>query len=279
MSPATSGICRLHVDGAARGNPGPAAAAAVLYGEDGREVWSGAKALGKATNNVAEYEALLMGLEAAAEHCSRLTVAMDSELVVRQLAGEYRVRQEHLRELFERAKRLLESFEHVEVSHVRREENARADELANEVLDGDATAKPATTPRGSREPAGVRAGTYELTVKGHFDAAHALRGYPGKCRELHGHTWDVEVSVAGEGLNEIGILYDFTDLKRALGEVLAPLDHTHLNEVPPFDRLSPTGENLARYIYERLGDILPEPVRLVEVVVWESPEARLAYRG
>ena len=119
---------------------------------------------------------------------------------------------------------------------------------------------------------------YELTVKGHFDAAHALSGYPGECRELHGHTWDVEVTVAGESLDDIGIVYDFKTLKRDLTEVLARYDHAYLNDVPPFDSLSPTAENLARVIYEALQAEVDQRVRVVEVAVWESPVARLAYR-
>jgi queuosine biosynthesis protein QueD len=275
--------CRLHVDGAARGNPGPAAAAAVLYDAAGNEVWADAKLLGVTTNNVAEYEALIMGLEAAAERCSTLSVAADSELVVRQLAGHYRVRQPHLMPLYEEAKRLMGAFASVRVEHVPRKDNARADELANEALDKEACAEPGAgrTAVASGAGTGERTtaeGYYELTVKGHFDAAHSLRGYPGKCKELHGHTWDIEVTVGGSELNDIGILCDFGDLKSVLAEALAPLDHAHLNEVAPFDDLSPTGENLARYLHDVIEAKLPASVELVEVVVWESPIARLSYR-
>ena len=280
MTERTEEACRLHVDGAARGNPGPAAAAAVLYDSAGNELWADAKLLGKTTNNVAEYEALIMGLAAAAERCSTLTVAADSELVVRQLAGHYRVRQPHLLPLYEEAKRLIGSFASVKVMHVPREDNARADELANEALDGGPREAPAagTMPAAAGSKRSAPRGHYELTVKGHFDAAHSLRGSPGKCKELHGHTWDIEVTVGGSKLNDIGILYDFGDLKTLLAEALAPLDHVHLNEVAPFDELSPTGENLARYLYEVIEAKLPGSVDLVEVVVWESPIARLSYR-
>ena len=80
-----------------------------------------------------------------------------------------------------------------------------------------------------------------------------MRGYPGECRELHGHTWDVEVTVRGEDLDEVGIVYDFKDLKNDLGLVLEAYDHAYLNDVPPFDTLNPTAENLARVIYEALA--------------------------
>ncbi|MDI6711774.1 MAG: 6-carboxytetrahydropterin synthase QueD [Anaerosomatales bacterium] len=122
---------------------------------------------------------------------------------------------------------------------------------------------------------------YTLTVRGHFDAAHALRGYAGECRNLHGHTWDVEATVAGEDLDERGILYDFKDLKADLSQVLAAYDHCYLNEVPPFDQLSPTAENLARVVFENLSVRVKEAtdgrVHLTEIAVWESPVARVVY--
>jgi 6-pyruvoyltetrahydropterin/6-carboxytetrahydropterin synthase len=118
---------------------------------------------------------------------------------------------------------------------------------------------------------------YELTVKEHFDAAHSLRDYEGECRRLHGHTWDVEVTVGGESLDGRGILYDFKDLKQDLRSLLDAYDHELLNEVEPFDRLSPTAENLARVIYERLRPAVA-PLAVTEVAVWESPVARLVYR-
>ena len=119
---------------------------------------------------------------------------------------------------------------------------------------------------------------YELTVKGHFDAAHALRGYPGECRALHGHTWDVEVTVRGEHLDEVGIVYDFKTLKDDLARVLSDYDHVLLNDVAPFDEINATAENLARVVYERLAASVGEGVSVTEVAVWESPIARLVYR-
>lgn len=119
---------------------------------------------------------------------------------------------------------------------------------------------------------------YDLTIKGHFDAAHALRGYPGECVNLHGHTWDVEVTVRGEELDEVGIVYDFKTLKHDLSSVLEPLDHAYLNEVPPFDEINATAENLARYLYEQLAALMPTGISVVEVGVWESPIAKLTYR-
>lgn len=120
---------------------------------------------------------------------------------------------------------------------------------------------------------------YELTVKSHFDAAHVLNGYPGECSLLHGHTWDIEVTVAGERLDEVGIVYDFKRFKSDLAEVLERYDHAYLNDVEPFNALNPTAENLARVIFEALAEKIGEEVSVKEVVVWESPVARIVYRA
>ncbi len=119
---------------------------------------------------------------------------------------------------------------------------------------------------------------YDLMIRGHFDAAHALHGYPGECCNLHGHTWDVEVIVRGSKLDEVGIVYDFKTLKSDLAAVLDPLDHVYLNDVSPFDTQNPTAENLSRHVFERLQERVGEQVRVVEVAVWESPVAKITYR-
>lgn len=119
---------------------------------------------------------------------------------------------------------------------------------------------------------------YELSVKDHFDAAHSLRDYPGECRRLHGHTWDVEVTVRGKDLDDLGMVYDFKRLKDELRTVLDDYDHVLLDEVPPFDRVNPTAENLARVVYDRLAPVVGDAVSVVEVAVWESPVAKLVYR-
>lgn len=126
----------LHADGAARGNPGPAGAGAVLFDERGSVVAELRRHLGRATNNRAEYEALLLGLEEAKRRGARdLLVRLDSELLVRQLRGEYRVKSPSLRPLAQRAVRLLSEFASARVEHVQRERNAHADRLANEAID------------------------------------------------------------------------------------------------------------------------------------------------
>ncbi len=126
---------KVYVDGAARGNPGPAAYAFVIY-HDGEPVLEDNGFLGRATNNVAEYTALVKALERAAElKATHLDIRSDSELLVRQMRGEYRVKNEHLRPLYEEASRLARRFEAVSISHVPREENREADRLCNEALD------------------------------------------------------------------------------------------------------------------------------------------------
>ena len=120
---------------------------------------------------------------------------------------------------------------------------------------------------------------YEISVEKHFDAAHYLRGYRGKCEVMHGHRYRVVVKITAEKLDEIGLAYDFTDLKRYLKEILDCFDHTCLNDIPPFDKINPSAENIAAAIYNELKDRLAAaPVTLTAVEAWESPEQGVAYR-
>ena len=133
---AASGAWMLYADGAARGNPGPAAFGWVLDGPDGEPREEGGGVLGVATNNVAEYKALVHGLARALElGVTHLEVRMDSELVVRQMTGVYRVKNAGLKPLFDEAGRLARRFDRFGIAHVRREFNARADACANRALD------------------------------------------------------------------------------------------------------------------------------------------------
>lgn len=125
-----------HIDGAARGNPGPAAYAVVLRRPDAPTVEE-SDTLGKTTNNIAEYTALIRALELAAElGVKDLTVFSDSELMVKQMAGEYRVKNVDLKDLYGAAQDLKKEFDRLTITHVRREENRDADRLCNEALDG-----------------------------------------------------------------------------------------------------------------------------------------------
>lgn len=136
MSDAPRGEWLLMVDGAARGNPGEAGCGAVICDETGAVREELCRYIGQATNNVAEYEALLMGLEAVHRlRVKRVVIQSDSELLVRQLSGQYRVKDEKLRKLYGRAVVLLQRLEAYRMIHVPREENRLADRLANRAID------------------------------------------------------------------------------------------------------------------------------------------------
>jgi 6-pyruvoyltetrahydropterin/6-carboxytetrahydropterin synthase len=117
---------------------------------------------------------------------------------------------------------------------------------------------------------------YQVSVRQHFDAAHYLRGYGGKCEALHGHRFEVVVSVEAGKLNEIGIAFDFVELKKYVGEVLKRFDHVCLNDIKPFDKINPSSENIAATIYKELKKRLSGVV-ISQVEVWESPESRVTY--
>lgn len=143
----------LRTDGGARGNPGPGGAGFVLEDSSGEVVRRGGRFLGSVTNNVAEYEALIWGMETALDQgVARLRVCADSELVVRQMNGIYRVKNEGLKPLFARAQALARRFGSVEIVHVRREQNVAADELANAAMDGRTTVGDGVDPDNPAQP-------------------------------------------------------------------------------------------------------------------------------
>ncbi|WP_303902087.1 6-carboxytetrahydropterin synthase QueD [Thiohalomonas denitrificans] len=119
---------------------------------------------------------------------------------------------------------------------------------------------------------------YTLKVVTDFAAAHSLREYPGDCRRLHGHNWKVEVEVAAPSLDRLGMVVDFKTIKQAAREVTEELDHRYLNEVPPFDELNPTAENMAAYIYRQVGERLnDERVKVCAITLWETERACVRY--
>ena len=119
---------------------------------------------------------------------------------------------------------------------------------------------------------------YEVSIEKHFDAAHYLRDYQGKCEALHGHRYQVVAKIKASQVNEIGLAYDFTVLKRHLDEILSRFDHTCLNDVPPFDKINPSSENIASTVYDELKPKLAgAPVSISCVEVWESPDSWVAY--
>jgi len=122
-------------------------------------------------------------------------------------------------------------------------------------------------------------GQFEVMIERHFSSAHQLRGYKGKCENLHGHNYKIEIYARGRELDNIGLLVDFGDLKAAADEVVQYLDHRNINELKPFDEeLNPSAENLARYILEhiaaRVGD---ERVQVYKVRCFETPTSVATY--
>jgi probable phosphoglycerate mutase len=135
-----AGVYVANIDGAARGNPGPASYAVIVRAPDGSTRFRIGKYLGRATNNVAEYYALIGALDyAQSHHISRLAVRSDSELLVRQMQGRYKVKSPDLRPLHERAQKMARALAHFEIAHVTRDQNTEADELANLALDATGT--------------------------------------------------------------------------------------------------------------------------------------------
>ncbi|MDD2252009.1 MAG: 6-carboxytetrahydropterin synthase QueD [Dehalococcoidales bacterium] len=122
---------------------------------------------------------------------------------------------------------------------------------------------------------------YLVNVERHFDAAHYLRGYQGKCENLHGHRYRVVARLKAFSNQNAGMAYDFTILKKQLAGILERFDHRCLNEVPPFDEINPSAENIARTIYFELKDQLgklPEGMHVDAITVWESPESWVEYQ-
>ena len=121
---------------------------------------------------------------------------------------------------------------------------------------------------------------FEVMIERHFSSAHQLRGYKGKCENLHGHNYKIEIYARGSELDNIGLLVDFGELKDAADEVVAYLDHRNINELPPFDEeLNPSAENLARYILERVARrVGDERVQVYKVRCFETPTSVATYQ-
>jgi 6-pyruvoyltetrahydropterin/6-carboxytetrahydropterin synthase len=122
---------------------------------------------------------------------------------------------------------------------------------------------------------------FEVSVEQTFAAGHALRNYKGSCENVHGHNFRVRVTLEGERLDDTGLLVDFLDVKKSMGEIIARLDHVFLNEIPPFDVRNPSAENIAEYFHQELSRRLmenPVPVYIREVRVWETDIQSAAYR-
>lgn len=119
---------------------------------------------------------------------------------------------------------------------------------------------------------------YLIAVEKSFSSAHFLRGYRGKCENLHGHRFKVIARLRISKLNDIGLAYDFTDLKKQLGDILDKYDHCCLNDLSPFDKINPSSENIATEIYEQLLAFVHPDVFVDSIEVWESPESCAVYK-
>ncbi|HEX8474939.1 MAG TPA: 6-carboxytetrahydropterin synthase QueD [Pyrinomonadaceae bacterium] len=124
------------------------------------------------------------------------------------------------------------------------------------------------------------AGMFEVMIERNFSSAHQLRGYKGKCENLHGHNYKIEIFARGRELDNIGLLVDFGELKTAADEVVQYLDHRNINDLPPFDvELNPSAENLARYILERVAArVGDQRVSVYKVRCYETPTSVATYQ-
>ena len=119
---------------------------------------------------------------------------------------------------------------------------------------------------------------FVLKIVTDFASAHSLRNYPGDCARLHGHNWQVEVSVCSNVLDDNGIAIYFREIKKQTKLVIKRLDHQYLNEIKPFDVLNPTAENIAKYFFDEVGLLINnENIKVKEVLIWETPRSAVTY--
>ena len=124
-------------------------------------------------------------------------------------------------------------------------------------------------------------GQFEVMIERNFSSAHQLRGYKGKCENLHGHNYKIEIYARGRELDNIGLLVDFTELKRVLRGIIAGIDHQFLNDLEAFQAVNPSAENLAKYFFDQTRRglrELPEGAGITEVIVWETDTSSAIYR-
>ena len=110
-----------------------------------------------------------------------------------------------------------------------------------------------------------------------ISAAHILRGYQGPCSQLHGHNWKIKMDVMSGELNSVGLSIDFKDLDDILWQVAGRFDHNNFNEIPPFDKLNPTAENISKYFYGEIKKLLPATVKLEKISIWETENYLVEY--
>ena len=122
---------------------------------------------------------------------------------------------------------------------------------------------------------------FQVSVDETFSSGHALRGYKGKCENVHGHNYKVRVTLEGPELDSTGLLYDFTHLKRVIREIVGGVDHKFLNDLAPFDVINPSAENLAKYFYDetkRQMNAMPDGARITSITIWETDTTSATYR-
>nr|VFK40603.1 MAG: 6-pyruvoyltetrahydropterin/6-carboxytetrahydropterin synthase [Candidatus Kentron sp. SD]VFK45677.1 MAG: 6-pyruvoyltetrahydropterin/6-carboxytetrahydropterin synthase [Candidatus Kentron sp. SD]VFK79068.1 MAG: 6-pyruvoyltetrahydropterin/6-carboxytetrahydropterin synthase [Candidatus Kentron sp. SD] len=123
------------------------------------------------------------------------------------------------------------------------------------------------------------ASLYILKITTDFSAAHSLRDYPTDCRRMHGHNWKVEVEATATSLDEFGMGIDFQVIKEAAQSMMRQLDHRYLNEIPPFDKMNPTAENIARHLFQGISRTLNnKQVQISAVTLWETDRACVRYQ-
>lgn len=118
---------------------------------------------------------------------------------------------------------------------------------------------------------------FKISVKTELSAAHQLIGYQGSCRRIHGHNWTIKVQVSTRELNDVGIGYDFREMKRLVKDIVNSYDHQFLNEIPPFNTINPTSENLAKIIFDKVKKKVPTHIEVISVEVMESDRCSVIY--
>lgn len=120
---------------------------------------------------------------------------------------------------------------------------------------------------------------YYLSIDTMLSAAHFLRGYDGNCSKIHGHNWKIRITVKTDQLNDIGIGLDFNEIKELSWQIFKSYDHLCINDVPPFDKINPTAENLARHFYEQIDKLLPAHVKMHKISLWETENFLVEYKA
>ena len=119
---------------------------------------------------------------------------------------------------------------------------------------------------------------YQITIETHFSSAHRLRNYSGECERLHGHNWKVQISVASDILNDLGMVMDFKDIKSNVKPLIGKLDHQYLNEIPPFTEINPTTENISKYLFDEFSKLIDtDQIKVTKVEIWESTTSSASY--